>query len=63
MYVGINKNPSKDGTYLVKFYNKTMPEYDCTETAWREFKDGKWIDPFYSHPNDGYELVGWYDNE
>lgn len=27
-----NENdPSKDGNYLVKFYNPNIPEYDCIE--------------------------------
>lgn len=60
-YNGTNK-PSKDGNYLVKFYNPNMPEYDCTELVWRTFENGKWDNPIYNYEGDGYELVGWYEN-
>lgn len=61
-YRNIKQRPSKNETYLVKFYNKSMPEYDCTELVYREFKDGEWVNPVYSHAGDGYELVGWYES-
>ena len=53
--------PKKDGRYLVKMYSKSMPIYDCSELVFREFKNGEWINPYYTHKNDGYELVGWYE--
>lgn len=62
-YRNIKDKPSKNGIYLVEFYNKSMPEYDCIETAWREFKDGEWINPIYNHHNDGYKLIGWCETQ
>lgn len=62
-YKPININPSKEGEYLVKFYNRNMPEYDCTELVFRSFCDGKWNNPVYNYEGDGYELVGWFENE
>lgn len=56
------KQPSKDGRYLVKFYNPDMPEYDCVETAWRDFRNGEWDNPIYSHRGDGYKIIAWYEN-
>lgn len=61
-YNNINTNPTEDGRYLVKFYNKDMPCYDATELVFREFQNGTWLNPIYNHENDGYVLVGWYDN-
>ncbi len=61
--VSITENPPENGRYLVKFYSKYMPEYDCTELVFREYKDGKWVNPVYNYQGDGYELVGWYRNE
>lgn len=61
-YRTIDMQPEQDGRYLVKFYNSSMPEYDCIETAWRDFKDGEWIQPIYNYAGDGYQLVGWYEN-
>lgn len=55
--------PSKNGTYLVKFRLYNRPEYDCIETAWREFKDGEWITPYFNHPNEASEIIGWYTEE
>lgn len=62
-YNPINIKPSKDGNYLVKFYNKNMPEYDCIELVFRHFCNGKWDNPVYGYEGDGYELVGWYEGE
>ena len=59
----IKTNPPENGKYLVKFYNKSMPEYECTETVWRDFEDGGWNYPFYNYPGDGYEMIGWYSNK
>ncbi len=59
-YKNVKEHPSVDGNYLVKFYNKDMPEFDCTELVFREFKDGEWIRPVYNYEGDGYKLVGWY---
>ena len=36
-YKPISENPSKDGKYLVKFYNPYMHETDRTEIVWRDF--------------------------
>lgn len=58
-YCPITKIPQKDGRYLVKFYNKNRPEYDCTEIVWRGFYNGKWENPIYNYQNDGYEMIGW----
>lgn len=56
------KKPDENGRYLVKFYNKNMPECDCTRTARRDFRDGEWVQPIYNYSDDGYQLVGWYEN-
>lgn len=61
-YHPITVKPSKDGNYMVKFHNENMPEYDCNELAFRNFSNGKWDNPTYSHKGDGYELVGWYED-
>lgn len=61
-YYEVSENPTIDGRYLVKFYNKNMPCYDNVEIVWREFRNGVWINPIYNYENDGYVLVGWYDN-
>ena len=61
--IDIKQNPTKDGHYLVKFYNKNMPEHDCTEIVYRNFINGEWDNPIYNYKGDGYELVGWYDTE
>lgn len=60
-YKSIKDSPHKNGRYLVKFYNSSMPEHDCAETVWREFKDGEWVNPIYNYQGDGYEIVGWYE--
>jgi len=60
-YKSIKEKPSQDGNYLVKFYNRDMPKYDCTEIVFREFRNGEWVHPIYNYPGDGYELVGWYE--
>lgn len=62
-YKNIDENPTKNGSYLVKFYTRFRPEYDCTELAWRKFIDGEWINPIYNYKGDGYELIGWYENQ
>jgi hypothetical protein len=54
------EKPVKNGRYLVKFRNPNMPEYDCTEIVFREWKNGRWDNPFYDK---GYEMAGWYENE
>ena len=60
-YRNIDEKPSKNGVYMVKFYTPYRPEYDRTELVFREFKDGEWLNPIYSSENDGYELVGWFE--
>lgn len=62
-YKSISENPSKDGRYLVNFYNPYMHETDRTELAWRGFYNGEWDNPTYNFKGDGYKLIGWYENE
>lgn len=61
--IDIKIKPKKDGHYLVKFYNKNMPEYDCIEIVFRDFINGEWDNPIYNYKGDGYELIGWFDNK
>lgn len=58
-YKSMDEKPVKNGTYLVKFRNRSMPEYDCIELAFRNFQDGTWDNLFYGYDGDGYEPVGW----
>lgn len=52
-YKAIRQSPEKDGIYLVK--------YDHEKTAFREFRNGKWVNLVYSDTGDGYTPVGWYE--
>ena len=54
-----DKLPSSNGNYLVEFYTRNRPEYDCTELAWRKFIDGKWQPAYYNYNGDGYEIITW----
>lgn len=62
-YHTISELPEEEGRYLVKFYTRRRPEYDCTELAWRGFYNGAWDNPVYNYKGDGYEMIGWYEKE
>jgi len=59
----ISEPPKKSGRYLVEFYFKNRHETERIEVAFRDFIDGKWTPPYYSHKNDGGELFAWCDKE
>lgn len=56
-WIDISQTPTKDGRYIVCYRNDDYNITDNIEIAFREFRNGVWVNPSYNYDGDGWRMI------